>query len=115
MNEKCWFHGEVVIKKVKGEIPKGLRKVEPKDGAYIIADSETTGNHHLLEEIDGVTLYEKDGMFYLYSDKPQTVKCVDQSRHDAIQIEPCEPGEFILFDRQQEYDHFTDEIRNVRD
>lgn len=114
MNE-IWLHGEVIVKKVKGGIPDGAKVVKPVNGVYIIADSETTGNHHLLEEIAGIELYEKDGMFYLKTDKPAVVKCVDEKRHDAIEIEPCEEGEIILFDKQQEVDHLTDEVRSVRD
>ena len=113
--EKIWLHGEVIVKKMKGEIPVGAKKVKAVNGVYIVADSETTGNHHLLEEVKGVDVYEKDGMFYVKTSLPSTVRCVDQKRHDTITVDPCEPGEFILFDKQNEVDHLTDEVRSVRD
>lgn len=112
---KIWLHGEVVVKKMKGAIPDDAKVVKPVNGVYIIADSETTGNHHLLEEIAGVELYEKDGMFYLKTDKKAVVRCVDEKRHDTITVDPCEVDEIILFDKQQEVDHLTDEVRSVRD
>lgn len=113
--EKIWLHGEVLIKKVKGGIPEGAKKVSPLNGVYRIADSETTGNHHLLEEIRGVDLYEKDGVFYLKTKEKVIVRCVDEARHDTIEIEPCQDDEVLVFDRQLEVDHLTDEIRAVAD
>lgn len=113
--EKIWLHGEVLIKKVKGGIPEGAKKVVAISGVYKIADSETTGNHHLLEEISGVDLYEKDGVFYLKTLEAPVVRCVDEARHDTITLEPCEDGEVFTFDRQLEVDHLTDEVRKVAD
>lgn len=113
--EKIWMHGEVVVKKVKGSIPEGAKLVKAVGGVYKIADSESTGNHHLLEEIDGVDLYEKDGVFYLKTSEKAVVRCVDVARHDTIEIEPCQEDEVLIFDRQLEIDHLTDEVRQVAD
>lgn len=113
--DKLWLHGEVCIKKTVGEIPKGAKKISPKDGSYKIADSETTGNHHLLEEIEGIDVFEKDGMFYVRPSVPMTVRCIDQKRHDNITLEPCTVEEILVISRQSEVDHLTDEIRAVRD
>lgn len=113
--EEVYLHGEVLIKKVKGSIPKDVQKAIPQNGSYKVADSETTGNHHLLEELEGIDVFEKDGMFYVRPSKPMTVRCVDEKRHDRITLEPCQDDEFYLFDRQQEVDHLTDEVRAVRD
>lgn len=113
--EKVWLHGEVLVKKVKGRIPEGAKRVKAINGVYKIADSETTGNHHLLEEIEGVDLYEKDGVFYLKTSESAKVKCVDEARHDTITLEPCTDDEVLIFDRQVEVDHLTDEVRAVAD
>lgn len=115
MKEKIWLHGEVIIKKTIGNIPEGAKKIKAENGAYKIADSETTGNHHLLEEIEGIDVYEKDGMFYVRPSKPMTVRCVDQKRHDNITLEPCTTEEILVITRQSEVDHLTDEVRAVRD
>lgn len=112
--EKIWLHGEVLIKKLNGQIPDGKR-IAAENGSYKVADSETTGNHHLLEDLPGLQVIEKDGMFYVRTDRPLTVKCVDPKRHDSIKLEPCKNDEYYLFDKQQEVDHLTDEIRAVRD
>lgn len=115
MKEKIWLHGEVAIKKTIGNIPEGAKKINPVDGVYKIADSETTGNHHLLEEMEGIDVYEKDGMFYVRPSKPMTVRCVDQKRHDNITLEPCTTEEILVITRQSEVDHLTEEVRAVRD
>lgn len=115
MEEKIWLHGECVIKKTIGQIPEGARKILAVDGAYKIADSEATGNHHLLDEIEGIDVYEKDGMFYVRPSKPMTVRCVDQKRHDNIVLEPCTVEEILVISRQVEVDHLSDEVRSVRD
>lgn len=115
MNEEIRLHGEVCIKKRSGLLESGLRVVEPKNGVYKIADSEVTGNHHLLEEVEGVEMYEKDGMFYIRPDKPMTVKCVIKERHDEIVLPPCKPDEFYEIFPQQEIDHLTEEVRACKD
>lgn len=112
--EKIWLHGEVLIKKLNGNMPKGTI-LQSINGSYKVADSETTGNHHLLEDIPGLQVIEKDGMFYVRTDKPLTVSCVDKKRHDTIKLEPCKNDEYYLFDKQVEVDHLNDEIRSVRD
>lgn len=108
--EKIYLHGEVMIKEFDGSIPKDAKLVQPTNGQYKLADSETTGNHHLLVAEPGMEVYEKEGMFYISFDKKGTVKCVDTKRHDTIQI----PGKSTS-DFQVEYDYLTEEIRAVRD
>ncbi len=115
MKDKIWIHGECVIKKTVGQIPNDAKKIKAVNGAWKIADSETTGNHHLLEEMEGIELFEKDGMFYVRPSKPMTVRCVDQKRHDSIILEPCTVEEILVISRQSEVDHLTDEVRAVRD
>ena len=113
--EKIWLHGEVVIKKVSGKIPTGAVKVNAKCGVYKIADSESSGNHHLLEVIEGCEMYEKDGVLYFKNTEEATVRCVDEKRHDTITIEPCKEDEILIIERQLEVDHLTDEVKQVAD
>lgn len=113
--DKVWIHGEVVIKKIKGVLPDGCRKVEFKNGVFKIANSETTGNHHLLEEIDGCDMYEKDGVLYFRNTENAVVRCVDEKRHDTFTVEPCEEDEILVIYPQKEVDHLTDEIQAVSD
>ena len=65
MENKTLFHGECVINKVF-KLPEGLKKANLFDKkSYKLADSETTGNHHLLEAKEGVELFEDSNGGYL--------------------------------------------------
>lgn len=103
-------HGEVILMKVK-KLPEGLKKVKAKKGSYLLADSETSGNFHLLEEKAGVELYEKDGVLYCKNEVPVDVFCAHKDRHDNITLEP---GVWEI-DLAQEYDHLNDMTRKVAD
>ena len=105
-----YFHGEVICRKIQ-DLPSGLKLVKAKDKKYIIADSETTGNHHCIEEVKGVEMYEADGVLYLKNSVPVKMFCVDTARHDT---EVLEPGVWEI-DRAQEYDFLTEMTRKVAD
>lgn len=107
---KVYMHGEVTIFEIK-ELPSGLKKVKNKDNKYILADSETTGNHHCLEKKAGIELYERDGVLYMRNTVPADVFCVDQARHDTITLKP---GVYEI-DKAKEYDYLLEETRNVAD
>lgn len=107
---KAYFHGEVCVKEII-ELPKDLKKVEPKSGRYIIADSETTGNHHCIEDVAGSEIYEKDGVFYLKNDVQVKMFCVDHARHDT-EILPAGIWEIT---RANEYDYLKEMIVKVAD
>lgn len=109
------FHGEVVIKRKKGNIPQGATKVKAVSNQYKIADSETTGNHHLLEANPNLEMYEKDGVFYVKSSNDIVVSCVDKSRHDTQTLEPTKEDEILVIHPAQEYDYLAQEKRNVAD
>ena len=107
-----YTHGEVLLSKAKS-LPKGLKKVKLyKDGCYILADSETSGNYHLLEAKEGVELFEdSNGVLWLKNDVPTDVYCAVKERHDNITLEP---GIWEI-DNAQEYDHLNDISRQVKD
>lgn len=108
--KKQYTHGEVIVFKID-VLPKGIKKIKAKDKKYIIADSESTGNHHCIEDIKGVEMYEKDGVLYLKNDVPVNMFCVDKTRHDT---EVLEPGIWEI-DKAQEYDYLTEMTRKVAD
>lgn len=107
-----YFHGEITIFK-KSALPKGLKQIGKfKGDCYKLADSEQTGNHHLLEAKDGVKLFEDaTGVLWLKNDVPVDVYCAVKERHDNITLEP---GVWEI-DRAQEYDYLTDMKRAVVD
>lgn len=107
-----YFHGECAIFKSK-ELPNGLKKVKLfNKSSYKLADSETTGNHHLLEAKEGVELYEDTkGVLWLKNEVSVDVFCAIENRHDNITLEP---GVWEI-DRAQEYDYLTGLSRKVSD
>ena len=109
---KTIFHGEVVINQVC-KMPKGLKKAKLfNKESYKLADSETTGNHHLLEAKEGVELFEDEsGVLWLKNDVPCDVFCAIKERHDNITLEP---GIWEI-DRAQEHDYLTGLTRKVAD
>ncbi len=107
---KTILHGESQINKI-ARLPQGVKKIKTKGSFHIIAESETSGNHHVVDIHDGVEFYEKDGTLYLKNDTKTQVRCVVKDRHDAITLEP---GTWEI-DFQQEYDYISEETRRVAD
>jgi len=105
-------HGEVNFFKTGNEIPLGAKRIDPKNGMYIVADSETTGNHHYIEDTGGVELFELNGILYMRNTTSVNIKCVVESRHDTIELEPSPCWEI---ERSLEYDYLTEEIRYTKD
>lgn len=106
------FHGEVVITKSKC-MPKGLKKAKLfNKKSYKLADSETTGNHHLLEAKEGVELLEdSNGTLWLKNTVEVDVYCAIADRHDNITLEP---GIWEI-NRAYEFDYLTDMTKKVSD
>lgn len=104
------LHGEVLIYKIDS-LPEDAKKKETLEDSFIIAPSETTGNHHVIDCKEGVEFYEKDGVLYLKNDVETQVRCVLKERHDEITLEP---GIWEI-DKQREYDYFTESHRYVAD
>ena len=104
------LHGECMI--FKSALPKDAKKIDLKGNSYlIVADSETTGNHHVVDAAPSVTFYESEGKRYMNSTGPTQVRCLHADRHDTIQI----PAGTYEFGSQQEYDPFTARMQAVRD
>jgi len=107
---KAILHGEVLIHRIK-ELPDSASKLNLSCDYHIIAPSETTGNHHVVDVKEGVEFYTKDGVLYLKNETETSVRCLIKERHDAITLEP---GIWEI-DKQQEYDYLTQEKRAVAD
>lgn len=112
MNETI-FHGEVILIK-RNKLPQGdLKKVKKfNKESYKLADSETTGNHHLLEAKDGIELFEdSNGVLWLKNEQPVDVYCAIKERHDNKTLTP---GVWEI-DKAQEHDYLTGMTRKVSD
>lgn len=105
---KAASHGECQI--VETSIPAQAKPFHP-EMPLKLADSETTGNHHLLDAPEGCEFYELDGVRYMRTPEPATVRCVLPDRHDSIEI-PAGEWEFSI---AQEYDYLAQAARNVAD
>ena len=106
------LHGEAMI--FKSKLPKGAKLMNKSatEKFQIIADSETTGNHHVVDINEGVEFYmDKNGTMFMVNEKPTQVRCVHPDRHSTI---PLSPGCWE-FGVQQEYDHFEQNLRAVKD
>lgn len=105
------LHGECMV--FPSKLPKNVKKSKKnKNGYIIVADSETTGNHHVVDVIDGAEFYEdKKGTLFMNSSVETTIRCLHAERHDTIKI----PAGTYEFGTQQEYDPFTARLQRVRD
>lgn len=104
------LHGEVLVMRVCG-IPKTAKAKEVKGKTYKLADSESTGNHHLLEVPKGGKFFEEGDRVYLNSPNSFKVRCVHQDRHDTMEFDA---GTYE-FGISEEYDPFEARMRKSRD
>ena len=103
------LHGECMV--FKSVIPSDAKKKTINDKHIIVANSETTGNHHVVDVVEGAEWYEKDGTLFLETPVETKIRCVIADRHDSITLPP---GTYE-FGTQQEYDPFAARMRNVAD
>lgn len=106
---KAILHGECGI--IQADIPSDATPVKVENNCLIIADSETTGNHHVLDVIPGVEVLKKDNKRFVRNTVPAEVRCVIAERHDTLTVPPGE-WELVI---AQEFDYFEMSKRNVRD
>lgn len=105
------LHGEAMA--FPSKLPPGAKKKSVVNQPFvIIADSETTGNHHVVDVMDGVDFYEDDkGTLFMDSKVDTNIRCLHENRHDTIPL----PAGTYEFGTQQEYDPFTTRMRRVVD
>jgi hypothetical protein len=106
------LHGESMV--FPSKIPKSAKKMDTSDKKYVIvAPSETTGNHHVVDVMEGVTFFEdeKTGTLYMQNEVETNIRCVIASRHSEIKL----PAGTYEFGTQQEYDPFEARLKKVRD
>ena len=109
MEQKFFYQqGDVIIERIS-KIPESAEKKEPNHArGIVLADGEISGHLHLIEDTDVVTLYEDNGRKYLKIDEPTSVS------HDEHKTIDMTTGEYEIR-IVQEYDHFAEEAREVRD
>jgi len=104
------LHGELTITHV-ASLPEGNgRELKPSSGYVILAESETTGNHHVVDAGCRVLEYPS-GARYLDAERGAKVRCTVAERHDTLELPP---GVYEV-GIQQEYDYIADAKRAVQD
>ena len=110
-NNEVILHGECMV--FTSKLPSDAKKKNRNSNGYmIVADSETTGNHHVVDMPTGVDFYEDDkGTLFMENTVETTIRCLHSDRHDSITL----PAGTYEFGSQQEYDPFTARMNAVRD
>lgn len=109
-NNEVILHGECMV--FKSKLPLNIKKKNSKLNYMIVADSETTGNHHVVDIIDGINFYEDEkGTLFMENAVETNIRCLHKDRHDSLTL----PAGTYEFGTQQEYDPFTARLQNVRD
>jgi hypothetical protein len=109
MKNKCILHGECIV--FRSSLPPNALPTKVEGSYKIVADSEVTGNHHVVDVPAGVTFYEADGVTFMQNEVPTQIRCIVAERHNSIELEP---GTWE-FGTQKEYDYIAGELVNVRD
>jgi len=99
--------GDVFIEAIR-KIPADAIDGKLKNGQIILAEGETTGHAHRISKVANVIFKEKDGFFYLQNKEELKVT---HEEHKPIIIPP---GVWEV-KRVLEYDHFEEEVWEVRD
>lgn len=105
-NKIIYRQGDVIISLIDA-LPKNLKVIECRD-KFVLAEGEATGHKHLLIGEKMRILQDENGGFYLdLKDKAQ----LTHEEHKTITILPG----IYKVGREQEYDYFLQEIRQVND
>lgn len=108
---ECVLHGEAMI--MPASLPADAVEIKPSnDNYHIIADSETTGNHHVIDTVPGTRFFKSGSRTFMTNEKETRVRCVHPARHNAITLSP---DTYEVGENQLEYDHFAQNLRKVRD
>lgn len=108
---KAVFHGECFV--FESALPVDSVKEKIEGNVVIIAESEVTGNHHVIDRKPGVEFFRsKDGKTrYMQNSEPAQIRCVIAERHTAIDLKPG-VWEFGI---AEEFDYKSEAKRRVAD
>ena len=98
--------GDVLIQTAK--IPASAKIKAPSKRGIILAEGEATGHAHVITDTDNAVLFEDDNTVYLRVLKDLHL---NHEEHAVITI----PRGDYQVKKVQEYDHFAEEARSVKD
>ncbi len=73
--------GDVIMRKIR-DVPEEARRVPRTTRGFVLAKGEVTGHAHVIE--DDIEMYEKDGVLYIKTSRPVTVR---HEEHRAITLQ----------------------------
>lgn len=106
---KAILHGECILS--ESSLPADAVREEINESFVIIANSEVTGNHHIVDMKPGVEVFKTSTKRFIKNSVPTQVRCVVAERHTAIDLAP---GVWDI-GIQQEFDYFAMAKKNVAD
>lgn len=102
-----WQQGDVIGRRITA-IPKAAKIRKKKDS--VLAHGEVTGHaHRLAEATDGLLYEAEDGTLYLTVGPKGTT--ITHEEHKPVTL----PQGVYEIGKVREYDHFQEEMREVRD
>jgi hypothetical protein len=105
-NSREFQQGDVLINRIDS-LPEGIKKVERKVRGFVLAEGETTGHAHVIDE--DIEMYEKEGNFYIRVRGGTAT--VTHEEHAPIEI----PSGLYEIGIVQEVDPWTEQPRKVVD
>jgi hypothetical protein len=90
---KHFAHGECNLFEQK-TLPAGAKEYKPVSediirGMFILADSETEGNYHVIDDVkfdQNISFYVEGDQLYLKADKDFEIRCLNIDRHGPMAI-----------------------------
>ena len=107
INKNQRQQGDVCYEAISS-IPEGAKKVDAKQGRFILAEGEVTGHAHAVIEESEVELFEYKGVLYLRNTISTEIKHEEHNPHTI------EPG-IWEFGIVNEYDYYNEITRKVAD
>jgi len=109
---ECFFFESELTDDCQAEIMGSITVYDKDDQYVIVADSEVTGNHHVVDVRPGVQFFKNSqGVRFLQNQVSTTIRCLVGGRHHAVALKP---GTWQI-GIQKEFDYFAMAKRNVRD
>lgn len=102
--------GDVLIRRVNG-VPDSAKQVDPVDGQYIVAHSET-GHNHVLDAVEAVEMWESSDTFIAYITAHEPVELKHLRNYDTHESIVIEPG---VFEVRRQREHIHEGFRRAAD
>lgn len=96
------------VKIISAKIPASAKAKKNHARGVVLAEGETTGHAHVITKTNDAVLLEDNGAMYLRVLR-ETV--VEHEEHKQITVPAGDYSVSIV----QEYDHFSEEAKSVRD